>query len=224
MKDTIKTIALSAAVSLAVSLSSFLVLAQMGGWTEPSATPPDGNVPAPLNVGGEGQAKSGGLILNTGGAANGLIVDKGNVGIGISNPNGRLHILSEPWDYNAGGGKPLIRFGDWWAGELKIGPDFSFVAVGKGDLSGNNVKVLFDQDGIQRGPYSPMVLFGGMYSVGSDTNNDFRNPLTNDFSCPTAYTSYQAVRARSAEPERGINLYYCLRKTWGILYTDILNR
>ena len=44
-------------------------------WTEPSTVPPAGNAAAPLNVSSQGQSKAGGLILNTGGAAIGLIVD-----------------------------------------------------------------------------------------------------------------------------------------------------
>lgn len=55
---------------LAISLSlSYFVLA----WTEPTVAPPSGNVATPLNVGATGQTKIGGLILNTGGAATGLI-------------------------------------------------------------------------------------------------------------------------------------------------------
>jgi hypothetical protein len=61
-------------------LLSYLVFA----WTEPSQSPPQGNVPAPINVGPQGQAKEGGLILNTGGAPYGLIVANGRVGIGTS--------------------------------------------------------------------------------------------------------------------------------------------
>lgn len=59
-------------------------------WTEPSQAPPGGNVSAPLNAGPTGQSKEGGLILNTGGAANGLIVQQGtstfngNVCIGVA--------------------------------------------------------------------------------------------------------------------------------------------
>ena len=65
------------------SISSFIYAA----WQEPSLSPPDGNVAAPLNVGNVGQSKMGGLILNTGGASNGLIVQSGNVGIGTLNPD-----------------------------------------------------------------------------------------------------------------------------------------
>ena len=49
-------------------------------------------MPTPLNVGPTGQSKEGGLILNTGGAEYGLIVDQGNVEFGgalILNPAGR---------------------------------------------------------------------------------------------------------------------------------------
>jgi len=56
-------------------------------WTKPTQAPPGGNIPTPLNAGPVGQQKEGGLILNTGGAANGLIVDQGNVGIGTTNPS-----------------------------------------------------------------------------------------------------------------------------------------
>jgi len=55
-------------------------------WTEPASSPPEGNLAAPINVGSTGQSKSGGLLLNSGGATNGLIVQYGNVGIGTTNP------------------------------------------------------------------------------------------------------------------------------------------
>lgn len=63
-------------------------------WTEPSQAPPEGNVPSPflnaLNISATGQSKAGGLILNTGGAPNGLLIPSGNVGIGETNPDERL--------------------------------------------------------------------------------------------------------------------------------------
>ncbi len=55
-------------------------------WSEPTATPPGGNADAPINVGSAAQKKIGGLLLNTGGAINGLIVQYGNVGIGTVSP------------------------------------------------------------------------------------------------------------------------------------------
>jgi len=61
----------------------------------PACEPPDCNVPAPLNVGSTEQSKSGGLILNTGGADDGLIIDKGNVGIGTTDPGFKLHAVTD---------------------------------------------------------------------------------------------------------------------------------
>ena len=74
----------SVALILGVLTMSFLVGYLAFAWTEPTAPPPGGNVPAPLNVGNVGQSKEGGLILNTGGASIGLIVQYGNVGIGTT--------------------------------------------------------------------------------------------------------------------------------------------
>jgi len=65
-------------------------------WTEPTALPPGGNLGAPLNTGGAGQYKEGGLIIRTSPATvlspNGLIVQNGNVGIGTANPGAKLEV------------------------------------------------------------------------------------------------------------------------------------
>ena len=83
-----KTIALLVGVvAMALAISYFVF-----AWTEPTQAPPGGNVPAPLNVGPAGQSKAGGLILNTGEAATGLIVQHGNVGIGTTNPGQKLDV------------------------------------------------------------------------------------------------------------------------------------
>ena len=86
-----KTISIAFAVLVVVFAISYNVLAT---WTEPTALAPGGNRPTPLNVGHVGQSKTGGLTLNTGGAATGLIIDKGNVGIGTTTPGTPLEIKS----------------------------------------------------------------------------------------------------------------------------------
>ncbi len=55
-------------------------------WVAPTLSPPSGNASVPLNLSNTGQTKLGGLTLNTGGAAYGLIVSSGNVGIGTLTP------------------------------------------------------------------------------------------------------------------------------------------
>lgn len=74
------------------SLSVGSVSAQT--WTPPTASPPGANVSAPINISSSAQSKIGGLLLNTGGAANGLIVQFGKMGIGTANPTALLHISS----------------------------------------------------------------------------------------------------------------------------------
>ena len=74
-------------LGLSISLGSILA-----AWTAPVSAPPEGNIAAPINTGATGQAKQGGLILNTGGTANGLIVQYGNVGIGTTNPQFQLDV------------------------------------------------------------------------------------------------------------------------------------
>jgi len=62
-------------------------------WTSPTLAPPEGNIAALINTSNTGQAKQGGLILNTGGSANGLIVQFGNVGIGTTSPGAKLEVI-----------------------------------------------------------------------------------------------------------------------------------
>ncbi|GEM_PF-4357852 len=79
-----------------LAVISILVFTLVGlrifAFSEPSAPAPGNNTPTPLNVGSLGQSKLGGLILNTGGALNGLIVQNGNVGIGTVSPGAKLDV------------------------------------------------------------------------------------------------------------------------------------
>lgn len=80
IKDTIKVIIVSSLASSFISLGVYFAIAQT--WSGPTANPPGNNVLPPLNAGPAGQSKSGGLILNTGGAPNGLIVNSGATSLG----------------------------------------------------------------------------------------------------------------------------------------------
>ena len=69
-----------------------LVVGLSYAWTTPTSALSPGNVSAPLDIGPDGQTKEGELIINTGGATDGLIIGKGNVGIGTTNPAARLEV------------------------------------------------------------------------------------------------------------------------------------
>ena len=64
-------------------------------WSAPTGSPPNSNAYAPLNTSPSSQAKVGGLLLNTGGAINGLIVQNGNVGIGSLFPTSKLDVAGD---------------------------------------------------------------------------------------------------------------------------------
>jgi len=74
-------------LGLSISLGSLLA-----AWTAPASAPPEGNIATPINRSATGQAKQGGLILNTGGSVNGLIVHSGSFGIGTIDPKTKLEI------------------------------------------------------------------------------------------------------------------------------------
>lgn len=61
-------------------------------WTSATQLPPNANISAPINNSYWAQSKIGGLLLNTGGAANGLIVQFGRVGLGVIIPSALFHV------------------------------------------------------------------------------------------------------------------------------------
>ncbi len=77
------------ALLLSVGVQTF------AAFSAPSTAPPGADAYAPLHTGSDAQSKVGGLLLNTGGAINGLIVQFGNVGIGTTNPTARLEVAGE---------------------------------------------------------------------------------------------------------------------------------
>jgi len=95
---SIRKISLLLILSVVITLGLSVVFQSLlAAWTAPLATPPNctsGNpgCDAPVNIGPTGQSKQGGLILNTVGMQNGLIVQSGNVGIGTTNPNEKIEI------------------------------------------------------------------------------------------------------------------------------------
>lgn len=80
---------IASAALFAIALLPATALAQ---WSNPTLAPTGGNTAAPINVSGSAQEKTGGLIVNSGGATNGLIIPYGKVGIGTTNPGYKLQI------------------------------------------------------------------------------------------------------------------------------------
>ena len=111
-KETIKIIAI---IAIAIPTLAFLA----GSWNEPIQSPPGTNVNAPLNVGNIAQFKEGGLMLNTLGAVVGLIVDKGDVGIGTASPQAKLDV----------------------AGKIKVGDDSVSPTAGTIRWTGSDLEV-----------------------------------------------------------------------------------
>ena len=77
-------------VVIVAGLSSVVVFAQ--SWSGPTATPPENNTPAPINVSAVSQSKTGGLWVGSLGVSGGATIG-GYVGIGVI-PSSALHIKS----------------------------------------------------------------------------------------------------------------------------------
>jgi len=89
-----------ASLIFSVLVLCFAVVNLVLAWNSPGSgypvgtdcTPPNCNVPAPINVGDLSQQKIGPLVINTGNAPTGLLVPLGRVGIGTISPAGVFQV------------------------------------------------------------------------------------------------------------------------------------
>ncbi len=143
-KHHAKPIALIISVFTLSLTIGYLALA----WTEPTLAPPGDNVAAPINVGAIGQSKAGGLILNTGGADDGLLVYgtssfAGPISVGGSiGAAGQVLKSQGPggstvWGDAGGGGVSSQAFGDGSDGNVIISSNRTL----SGDMYYNNLTI-----------------------------------------------------------------------------------
>jgi hypothetical protein len=168
MSQSIKAFLIGAILAIGLSVLAFTE----PSLTPPGCTAGTAGCDAPLNVGTTGQSKSGwlratkffvgnpptvseqgagdgllrttmGAILNEGGAATGLIVQSGNVGIGTTSPGYKLDVIS--------GGATTARFGTAATDQVTIGG-------GAGKLNVGTVDPLYTISGKTYATYLPSMV------------------------------------------------------------------
>jgi hypothetical protein len=120
---------------LALLVSVFVLSLAFGyfifAWTEPSQTPPGGNVPTPINVGDSDQVKSGKLGVATDG------IDS-SYGLTVGNSTNRLGIKSAGNSYFE---RNLSVMGSLGIGNFRLKP-ISSTELGIYDSGGNLILIL----------------------------------------------------------------------------------
>ena len=117
---------------IAIGAAFLSVGIQAFAFTQPASAPPTGDAYAPIDTGSAAQAKTGGLLLNTGGAANGLIVQYGKVGIGTVSPGMALEVAGTI----KAGTTPNPTWGDIIGGSLNTNTVYAYGNVCVGNSSG----------------------------------------------------------------------------------------
>lgn len=121
-KQRLKSIAFLSSILILSFASALFIFA----WTPPTLPAPEGNVPAPINVGPQAQAKIGEISATKFNTPNhpdyylnlsGLSVISGPLGIGTTNPDHKLEIQGGNFEIQNDNADSYIRFhdpGDRW--------------------------------------------------------------------------------------------------------------
>ena len=149
-----KSIALILGVITMSFLVGYLILA---AWTEPTTSPPGGNVPPPLNTSINAQAKEGALVVgaNPSVGITSLIVLNGNVGIGTTNPGEKLEVVGN-----------IISKGTSWTTRSAAGNDDGWFGVTYGN--GLFVAVGYSGDRVMTSPDG--INWTARSAAGNDDN------------------------------------------------------
>jgi len=186
MKAKIKSLFLT---GFPVALTALLLAVVFAwAWVEPTQEPPDGNVPAPINVGPSSQTKQGSLGLNTKGEyETGLLVINnayfigGKVGIGTDEPsakldvNGNVRIRSLNCTGYSNGGKLTTDA----SGNLTCANDVSG-GGGGGDITG-----VYTQAGLTGGGSSGDVFLSHKDTSSQGSVNNSGGTVIQDVSLDT---------------------------------------
>jgi hypothetical protein len=203
MKQNIKSIIITTGGIIGVAASVFLLTFIVLAWTGPSSTPPtcpEGEVGCDevLHTGTAAQSKTGGLLLNTGGATNGLIIQSGKVGIGTADPavelevNGAIKIGETEAICNAsleGAIKYVngfLKICDGVSWNFSIGPGsdkditaFSIISPEtEGIINGTNINIDLPTGTPLTSLVSDITISGDSISPESGTAQDFTSPIT----------------------------------------------
>jgi len=208
----LKTIVLALIIGLGIGYAM--------AWTNPTAPPPGANVPAPVNVGGETQYKSGLLGVGSFQTFLGtyLATEGSNVGIGTTEPQRQLQIY---------GPLPVIglKTQDQLGWSIYVDPSdgsLNFNRQVNGDWTGSKNKVKISSNGKIKikGARSYIVRGGGIMRfnaivgrISCDVWGDADCDSTfwpYDESCPsgssvyeTSYGTYAGSSASNADMARG---------------------
>lgn len=212
IKESIKVITLSVLVLFSIYVVS-------AAWSDPTVAPAGGNISVPLDVSSTGQSKVGGLILNTGGATNGLIVSAGKVGIATTSPEAALEVYGSTGAASQSTGDifriysvttakllfgfdPVTPFGSWIqsnssypillnpvAGNVGIGTTSPSQKLSVGGTIYSSSGGFRFPDGTTQTSAATSGAFGGTFSKVGGSCS-VANPLTGACTCLAGYTDH----------------------------------